>query len=151
MKTNSFAFSDIGLKRHKNEDAYRIVKGLGVYLVCDGMGGHAAGEVASSLAAHAVIDYLREHESEIRNARNKPAGYFRLTHLLSDAVNYACQIVYGKACSTREMAGMGTTLTMLLIVNDHAIMAHVGDSRLYLYRQGDCTTSASTTRCSTRC
>lgn len=136
MKTRSFGFSVIGLKRDKNEDTYVTNKGLGVYLVCDGMGGHAAGEVASSMAARAVMGYLKSHEPAIRSAGKKPGGFFALTHLLSDAVNYACQVIYEKACSDNNLAGMGTTLTMLLIVDNQAVMAHVGDSRLYLYRQG---------------
>ncbi|MFT5325194.1 MAG: serine/threonine protein phosphatase PrpC [Planctomycetaceae bacterium] len=136
MNTRSFSITDIGLKRERNEDACLIDEQLGLYLVCDGMGGHAAGHVASSMATTAIVEHLRVHKSAILTARQTPTGYFALTQLVSDSVNYACHAIYGKACSDRELAGMGTTLTMLLLVDDKAVMAHVGDSRLYLYRKG---------------
>lgn len=137
MKTRSFAVTDVGLEREQNEDSYLVDEELGAYIVCDGMGGHAAGEVASSMACHAVIEHLRVHQQAIRNARRTPGGYYGLAHLLVEAVNYACHVVYGKASSDSSLAGMGTTLTMLLIVDDKAVMAHVGDSRLYLFRKGE--------------
>lgn len=137
MKAQSFAVTDVGLKRERNEDAFLVDEQFGLYVVCDGMGGHAAGHVASEMATQAVIEHLRLHSETIRDAPKYPSGCFELTQLVSDAVNHACHVIYGRACSETELSGMGTTLTMLLLVDDKAVMAHVGDSRLYLYRKGE--------------
>lgn len=136
MKNRAFSATDVGLKRERNEDALLVDEQLGLYIVCDGMGGHAAGHVASGMAIQAVVEHLRLHEKKIREAANYPGGCFELAQLVRDAVNYACHVIYGRACSESQLSGMGTTLTMLLLVDDKAVMAHVGDSRLYLYRNG---------------
>ncbi len=130
--------SDVGLVRPHNEDASLVVESvfegdqaaetIGLFIVADGMGGHQAGEVASALAARIVarglieevyIPYLRQssHQSD----------QLSLTEALQQAVEAANQAVHG------QVPGSGTTLTCALVINSRAYLAHVGDSRAYLY------------------
>lgn len=134
MQIDSAAHSDIGKKRKQNEDFQLVDRELGLYIVCDGMGGHAAGEVASSQAASMTAEKIKEHADEIKNEVTKPGGHFKVVKIVADAVRIACRHLYAMACSDRKYAGMGTTLTMLLIRDNKAILAHAGDSRLYLVR-----------------
>ncbi|GFN24012.1 MAG: Stp1/IreP family PP2C-type Ser/Thr phosphatase [Thermoanaerobacteraceae bacterium] len=113
-----------GLMRSDNEDAYLVDLGLGLLAVADGMGGHQAGEVASALALRALGEKIKEHY------RGDP-----LVHLVS-AVRFANRVVYSSALSRREYRGMGTTLTVAWVIDDKVLLAHVGDSRAYLFRDG---------------
>ncbi|MCR9291591.1 MAG: protein phosphatase 2C domain-containing protein [bacterium] len=137
MKVAASALSDPGLKRDGNEDQYLIDESLGLYIVCDGMGGHAAGEVAAERAIEYVTDFISARSHVLDEATVKPEGYFRILKIAEEAVQTASQEVYRLASSSSEYAGMGTTMTMLVIVQSKAVMAHVGDSRLYLQRAGD--------------
>lgn len=134
MQLNVSAASDVGRVREQNEDYYLIDEELNFFIVCDGMGGHAAGEVAAQNAAHIVANYLRGNRRLLANADKSPDGHFRVLQIAEDAVEFACAELYSMASSQTSCAGMGTTLTMLIIVDDKAVMAHVGDSQLYLAR-----------------
>lgn len=115
--------SDIGLERDVNEDsAYASARLLAV---ADGMGGHAAGEVASA----AVIDALRPLDTEI------PAG--ELLDALDHAVRTAGSTLRDMAASDPSLAGMGTTLTALVVSGSQLGLVHIGDSRAYLLRAGE--------------
>jgi serine/threonine protein phosphatase PrpC len=135
MELEVSAASSVGRVRELNEDYYLVDEELKFFIVCDGMGGHAAGEVAAENAAQLVASYLREHKRAIVNTDRSPDGHFRLLQLAEKAVERACAELYRMASSTPEYAGMGTTLTLLVIANNKAIMAHVGDSQLYLSRE----------------
>ncbi len=137
MKTVAAAISDTGLIRDGNEDQYLIDESLGLYVVCDGMGGHAAGEVAAERAIEFASDYLAERRAVIESASKSPDGFYRVLKIAEEAVQSASQELYQLATSTSQYAGMGTTMTMLVVIEDKAIMAHVGDSRLYLMRQSE--------------
>ena len=117
-----YAQTDIGPVRELNEDSY-YAPAEGEYFCCvaDGMGGHQAGEVASALAVEKFAEKMRE-------TRFKPHDRLRR------AVNAANLAIYDKAMENPSMAGMGTTITALLIENGEAHIAHVGDSRCYLLR-----------------
>ncbi len=116
--------SDIGLLRELNEDsAYASARLLAV---ADGMGGHAAGEVASATA----IDALRPLDTEI------PAG--ELLDALDHAVRSARSTLRELAASDPSLAGMGTTLTALVVSGSQLGLVHIGDSRAYLLRAGEC-------------
>ena len=136
MKIAASALSDRGLKREGNEDQYFIDESLGLYMVCDGMGGHAAGEFAAERAINFTVEHISNHTDDLASAIEKPDGYFRILKIAEEAVLATSQEVYQLARSSPELRGMGTTLTMLMIVDSKAIMAHVGDSRLYLMRAG---------------
>lgn len=135
MNIESFAVTDVGQRRPHNEDTVLSRPDLGLYVVCDGMGGHAAGEIASQLAAEAVAEDLEAHIDEIRvemdgdrKARRKALGY------LEAAIREANRRVYESAQDDPERRGMGTTLTLVLVHRDRALIGQVGDSRLYLVR-----------------
>ncbi len=137
MKTFATAISDKGLQRDGNEDQYLIDESLGLYVVCDGMGGHAAGEIAAERAIEFAADHLADHRNIIESASDSPDGFFRVLKIVEEAVQNASQELYQLAASNLGYAGMGTTMTMLVVVQGKAIMAHVGDSRLYLMRQSE--------------
>jgi protein phosphatase len=118
VKVTVGAASDIGQVREGNEDAYLLLDPL--YAVADGMGGHLGGEVASSLA----LETIRERFSEGVGS-------------LADQVGDANRAVYERSQRDREVRGMGTTLTAALVDGGHVRLAHVGDSRAYLFREGD--------------
>ena len=137
MIIQSVAASDRGQRRDSNEDHYLIDESLGLYVVCDGMGGHAAGEVAAERSVAFAAEFIRERRHVLDEASASPDGYFRVLELAEDATQEASRRLYELACSDSGRAGMGTTMTMLLVVDNKAIMAHVGDSRLYMLRRGE--------------
>ena len=136
MRLVAVAQSDVGRKREVNEDTVLVDDEVGLLLVCDGMGGHSAGEVAARVATDTVHRTVRAAVAEIDGAADRPAGYFSLTGVLEQAISEASRAVYRRALDQPELAGMGCTATALLEVDGKAIVGHVGDSRLYLVRDG---------------
>jgi serine/threonine protein phosphatase PrpC len=126
--TTSAGMSDRNL-RDNNEDAFVIDESLGLYVVADGVGGHQAGEVASTMTVTRVREAVAA--AKARTPVPPAAG------VLSSAIETACREVYERAKSGPQHAGMGTTCTALLLEGDVAVMAHVGDSRLYLLRDAE--------------
>ncbi len=118
--------SDQGKVRTSNEDSYAASAKHRLFLVADGMGGHAAGEVASQIAASTVEETIALHSGRGRD----PEDALRL------AVEEANSRIYEAARIKREFAGMGSTLTALSFRDNHYFIAHVGDSRAYLWRNG---------------
>lgn len=127
MRVRSCAISDVGKKRQKNEDSYLINDGLRLFIVADGMGGHAGGEYASRIAITTIEEYFTKSESD---QRSKP------DHLLENAVKDAGSRIIAKAEEDRALRGMGTTVIAMHIHDKKAIFGHVGDSRAYLFRDG---------------
>jgi PPM family protein phosphatase len=138
MELSFWAATDVGKKREANEDNFLVDKKLALFVVADGMGGHASGEVASQLAVH-----------EFRNAAD--AGRTLLEHyakgdgkitapeilaMLENAIQTAGAAIYQKGQAEPEKRGMGTTTSAMLIAGDRAFIAHVGDSRIYMLRAG---------------
>ncbi len=113
------ARSDVGLVRGHNEDSFLVKAPL--FAVCDGMGGHAAGEVASGIAVQTIAEHAPEHADEI---------------LLGAAVEAANNAVLEGAATGVGKPGMGCTATCALIENNQMCIAHVGDSRIYLLHAG---------------
>ena len=138
MQLDFWASTDVGKKRSHNEDNFLVDKKLHIFVVADGMGGHAAGEVASSLCVRQVRDAIAKNQDLINQCRDHdtPASRSQILHLLEHSVQDACSTIYNKAQKEQEKRGMGTTCTLLLVVGNRGFMAHVGDSRIYLYRQG---------------
>ncbi|MDR1727235.1 MAG: Stp1/IreP family PP2C-type Ser/Thr phosphatase [Acidobacteriota bacterium] len=120
------ALSDRGKVRSSNEDSFVADVGGAVFLVADGMGGHAAGEVASHLTAKAAAEALAGCAPGLA-----PAGR------LQAAVRQANEQVYGEQERAPECRGMGSTLTLLTFDGDGYHLAQVGDSRAYLFRDGE--------------
>jgi protein phosphatase len=128
---HAFGLSDVGLVRSGNEDAYVILPGPGFFAVADGVGGHAAGEVAAQMAIDAVRSVIEDPRVPW------PEGAGAATYAvdrLAGGVQYANARVYDAACSEQGRQGMGTTFTGLLLLDGVAALAHVGDSRAYLLR-----------------
>jgi protein phosphatase len=134
----SYALTDVGRVRMLNEDA--IHAGDGLFVVCDGMGGHRAGEVASALAVEAISGFIGRTMKD--PDATWPFGYDpSLSHeanRLATAIKLANRVVFRTAASVEDYAGMGTTVAAALVEPGHSRMtyAHVGDSRIYLVRSG---------------
>lgn len=131
--------SDVGRKRHGNEDSFCLAPDLGLFIVADGMGGHAAGEVASRLAVDTIQEWMAKYLGGADAAVvGKPVpACSREANFLLSSIRLANRIIYDAAQGRREYAGMGTTLVSVLAVNDHVALAHVGDSRIYRIRGGE--------------
>jgi protein phosphatase len=130
--------SDVGRKRQHNEDAFRVDDSLGLYVVADGVGGHAKGEVASAEAVDQIFAFVRQGRTTIDGYAAKPddPGRKQVNRLLESAVQSACYMVFGMAEMDPSQKGMSTTISSLLITAGHAVTAQVGDSRVYRVREG---------------
>lgn len=139
MKFQFAAKTDVGRKRDHNEDAFAADPALGLFVVCDGMGGHAAGEVASAMAVEKVVEGVRRQHDRICNLMKGDLPSRReAATLLGAAAHSANAAVHAAGERNASQRGMGTTLTAILLVDDRALVVHVGDSRLYLVRNGQC-------------
>lgn len=138
MQVRAYGLTDLGRKRQGNEDAFIIDDPHGLYVVCDGMGGHNAGEVASARAIEVVRDFVQERHQVLRQLADAPSAQSALAAqaLVEEAVQAACTEIYRMAQADPNKRGMGTTFVGLFIAGDKAIIGHVGDSRIYQLRQG---------------
>jgi protein phosphatase len=133
--------SDVGRRRVANEDAYFLDDELGLYIVADGMGGHAAGEVASSEAVdnvHAMVKRGYDHVDKLLGGDETEEGFRRVLRLLESAAQAATYMVFAIAQNEPDQQGMGTTLSSLLLTERFGFTAQVGDSRVYMIRDGYC-------------
>ena len=130
MSTTSIsaAVTDVGL-RENNQDSCFADDALGLYIVADGVGGRQAGDVASAMAVQVRRDTVAAWRADVQS--RDPAWV-----VMQRAMESACATVHREATEKRALAGMSTTLTAVLIEGDKAIMGHVGDSRLFLLRNG---------------
>ena len=131
-----YASTDVGRLRDHNEDNYLVDKKLSLFIVADGMGGHAAGEVASALAVRIIHEELKKEAAAIEEAAPLMRGTKQILVLLEQAVQKACARIHEEAKADVNKRGMGTTLSALMIAGSHGFIAHVGDSRIYLLRDG---------------
>lgn len=138
MQIQFWAATDVGLTRDHNEDNYLVDPNLSLFVVADGMGGHAAGEIASSVAVHEVREAIKKQKEVIAGFKKSGSVLQRQTvlTLLEQAILTACKSVYQCAQEDSERHGMGTTLSLLLLARNRAFIGHVGDSRIYRSRQG---------------
>lgn len=136
MRIRSCAISDVGLKRGHNEDNYLINEELNLYVVADGMGGHAGGEYASAIAVNTVEEIVTSMEISGDSAAESDDPVERNREKLRYALRLAGRRIYEKADEEPEYRGMGTTAVVLMLDAGNAYFAHVGDSRIYLYRGG---------------
>lgn len=130
--------TDVGKVRAHNEDSFLVDKKLSLFVVCDGMGGHAAGEVASQIASRAMRDALVKGRATIEQFEQGDPAVTRkqMVTLMESSVLHACAEVHAEGQRDATKRGMGTTLVALLIVGNRGFIAHVGDSRVYVIRQG---------------
>ncbi|HXX68868.1 MAG TPA: PP2C family serine/threonine-protein phosphatase [Polyangiaceae bacterium] len=133
LRRTGHALTDLGRKRSSNEDAFFIDDQLGLYVVADGMGGHAAGEVASREAVDTMYGMIKRSVGKLRELVDplSDEDSRAACRLLESAVQAATYFVYSIAEIDRDKSGMGTTISALLILGDYAVTAQVGDSRIY--------------------
>jgi serine/threonine protein phosphatase PrpC len=131
--------SDPGLRRSSNEDSYCTRPDLGLYIVADGMGGHVAGEVASRVAVEAIEIFIQETAGADKN-RTWPFPFEPALSLEANRLKAAFRLANRRIASTiadsHDLRGMATTASSLLTGPDGACVAHVGDSRVYVLRDG---------------
>ena len=138
MKINFSALSDVGQKRKHNEDSYLANPRLGLFIIADGMGGHNAGEVASQMAVDIFSAEVHKHEKLLESYKHGPTGGLKrqILDMMEEAVNTACTNIFQTAEREQARKGMGTTLSALLLAGQSGFIAHAGDSRVYLIRDG---------------
>jgi len=127
---NALGKTHKGIKRTNNEDAYIILTEQisclsNLYIVADGMGGHQAGEIASSDAIKAFCDYIRSRDCEIED----------ILDFLTDATKHANREIFEKSCKDPAFTGMGTTFTACTIKDSKGYVSHIGDSRIYIVNE----------------
>ena len=138
LQISSGGATHVGMVRTNNEDSYRIVAPQNLYVLADGMGGEAHGEVASALAVETVVTHCLEsleNPSAPLLGESKPDLNPKSQRLLS-AVHLANQNIFQSAAAHTEQQGMGSTLTAAWLDSEQLSIAHVGDSRVYLLRTG---------------
>ncbi len=139
MRLQAVGETHVGSKRNHNEDAFAVVDESQLCVVADGMGGHAAGEVASRLAVFSVREYFRKAPWTDAET-NWPCRLDGMRRLEEErmiaAVKFANHRIYDSAQREARQKGMGTTIVCMLGVRDGVHIAHVGDSRLYRIRDG---------------
>lgn len=120
LKVDCFGMSDIGHVRENNEDAWKAIPKIGLFLVADGVGGQAGGEIAAQEAVH----YLGESLPDLEKGE------------MTLAIQRANKWVFQKGREDPALRGMGTTICCLYFNDEEAVLGHVGDSRIYLLREG---------------
>ena len=135
MRLRAGAATDVGRVRSLNEDSFVSNAEQGLFVVCDGMGGAAAGEVASRIAIETIVEQLANAAADTAAAPDAN-GYLPQTSRLGSAIQHANESVYSFAQGDREREGMGTTVVGIRVANDIVSVAHVGDSRAYLWHEG---------------
>ena len=137
MEIKAHGLTHVGKQRQHNEDAYLVANEAKLYLVADGMGGHAAGEIASRIAVDSISEFIlhtKEDDGTWPHAYDE--HYTRSTNRLMAAVRMANTRVLEAMRKDARLRGMGTTVVACLADEDTMSVAHVGDSRAYLVRDG---------------
>ncbi len=138
LTTQAAGKTDIGLVRKNNEDNFGYDNRIGIFVVCDGMGGQAAGELASKIAVDTVLGYFQQDQKR-SGSEVLGSGFAEVSeraNALANAVQLANQAIREASANNVESAGMGCTLVAVRVEGNLFSIAHVGDSRIYLIRQG---------------
>ncbi len=135
MRIVSGGQSDVGQQRANNEDCFRIVSSLNLFVISDGMGGEAHGEIASAMAVETVVNTcMGEHTGTVEASAAAQPGWNEQTGRLFNAAHLANKKIYESAEANPQQQGMGATLTAAWINEEKLSVVHVGDSRVYLLR-----------------
>jgi serine/threonine protein phosphatase PrpC len=131
--------TDVGCVRTNNEDNFGYDTRLGIFVVCDGMGGQAAGEVASKMGVDAVLNYFREagKNGSYPAIGMQAENVSDRARALASAIHLANQLIHEAAAEKAARRGMGATIVTVLVKGEFFSVAHVGDSRIYLLRNGN--------------
>jgi len=132
-------FSDIGKVRKANEDSFLLNEAIGLYVVADGMGGHRGGGVASRIAVETIDAYLENPTQEFTDpdGPNAANGQSSAAKHLRESIFLANQKIYRQSLTDTACRGMGTTVSALYLAGNSIITANVGDSPIYLLRNGE--------------
>jgi serine/threonine protein phosphatase PrpC len=133
MRLRVGASTDTGRVRTLNEDVYVLRADQGLFMVCDGMGGAPAGDVASQMAADIIVDRLNPRRADCLETPDHPQSYLPRTNSLAEAVRCSNQVIYESGQRDPRLAEMGTTVVSAWLAHHIASVAHVGDSRAYLW------------------
>jgi protein phosphatase len=129
--------SDVGCVRANNEDNFGYDARYGIFVVCDGMGGQAAGEVASKMGVDALLNFFRDHADKKAPPIRAFDGVSNRANALGSAIMLANAAVYNASrTGEKDHAGMGSTVAAALVEGNFVAVGHVGDSRVYLIRHG---------------
>jgi protein phosphatase len=135
MRLIAWPITDVGRVRSANEDAYLVNDAIGLYLVADGMGGHAGGAHASQTCVD-VVNRVVARGLSGKLALPRDAATAAFSELLGQAASEASARIFDRGMQDPELQGMGTTLTGIFFHRDKAHIVHIGDSRCYLLRGG---------------
>ena len=137
MRLRVGAATHIGRVRVLNEDSHAHRAEDGLFVVCDGMGGEAAGEVASQMAVDKILEQIQSATRDTAGTSTTDTdGYLAKTNRLAEAVRQSNQFIYEQAQKDARRTGMGTTVVSAWLEHNVASLAHVGDSRAYLWHDG---------------
>jgi protein phosphatase len=139
VRVRSFGLSDRGRRRAHNEDAFNRDDTLGLYVVADGVGGHAKGEIASQESVDQIQGFVRQGRGSLAaliRQPEQPEPREAVRRLLESAVQSACYMIFGLGELDPAQKGMSTTISALLLVGAQGFVAQVGDSRVYRIRDG---------------
>ena len=130
MRLTVAARSDVGVVRSGNEDSFHsnFDESGGLFIVADGMGGHAAGEVASEMAVQIVAEDLRNVRSE---------KWERVLDAMANSLRHANRMIHDRTLVELDKQGMGTTASVLLLTDGRYVIGQIGDSRVYQLRDGE--------------
>ena len=131
MKASAYGLSDVGRRRESNEDDFLLEPELGLFAVADGMGGHAAGEVASHMAIETLREALRNGDAKAPRTVDDAGQWLR------SAVVEANRRIWESIRVHEDRRGMGTTVVALVRCGSELVVGHVGDSRLYMLRDDE--------------
>lgn len=134
LTVRSFGGSDVGRRRQANEDAYLCDDELGLWVVADGMGGHAAGEVASQEAVDTIYGMVKRARRNPGVQQDPDAALRAAVRLLEGSVQAATYMIYAMSELDSRKSGMGTTISAMMLFNGFMVTAQVGDSRIYQVR-----------------
>jgi serine/threonine protein phosphatase PrpC len=138
FRVDSAGHSELGLVRKENQDAWHADAEAACFVLADGMGGHAGGRIASTLAVQAVRDLVARRDADLRSFVTSPNLQTRraVFDVMRAAAEHANKRVREEAARNSDWSGMGSTLDIVLLVRDRAFVLHVGDARVYLVRPG---------------
>ena len=138
MKLTSAGMTHVGMKRTHNEDSLRLYRDEGLFIVADGMGGHASGEVASQLSVETLANFFRataEDDEITWPFKMDKAKEYEENRVLT-GIQLSNRRIYDAACRDSKLTGMGTTMVATYFKDGHCYVGHVGDSRVYRFRIG---------------
>ena len=139
MKLHSAGRTHVGMKRSHNEDSLKVYRDENLFIVADGMGGHASGEVASQLSVETLTEFFRAtaEDEEITWPYKLDKGRRYAENRVVTGIKLSNRRIFESAARDAKLKGMGTTIVVTYFTEDQCYVGHVGDSRVYRYRDGE--------------